>query len=123
MNPRNLARMSFFIITVALMAGAPRQAASQPSAPYSSGYAAKISARTKANIDFKEDIVGSSPRALVQLRTDPTGVITQYKLLKTSGSEPWDTAVLRAIARTGTIPRDIDGRVPAIFEIEFRPRD
>jgi colicin import membrane protein len=31
--------------------------------------------------------------------------------------------VLRAIDRTEILPRDTDGRVPALMTIEFRPRD
>jgi colicin import membrane protein len=31
--------------------------------------------------------------------------------------------VLRAIDRTGTLPRDTDGRVPPVLIITFRPND
>jgi colicin import membrane protein len=31
--------------------------------------------------------------------------------------------VLRAIDRTETLPRDVDGRVPPVMQIEFKPRD
>ena len=51
------------------------------------------------------------------------GTITGRRLVKSSGSKEWDDAVLRAIDRTGELPRDIDGRVPSPILIEFRPRD
>ncbi|HEX5738215.1 MAG TPA: protein TolA, partial [Hydrogenophaga sp.] len=34
-----------------------------------------------------------------------------------------DAAALRAIERTGTLPRDTDGRVPSSFIIGLRPQD
>jgi colicin import membrane protein len=42
--------------------------------------------------------------------------------VSSSGHREWDEAVLRAIDRTGTLPRDADGRVPPVIEITFRPR-
>jgi colicin import membrane protein len=45
------------------------------------------------------------------------------KLVKSSGMKNWDEAVLRAIDRTGSIPRDTDGSVVPEFEIVFRPKD
>ena len=32
-------------------------------------------------------------------------------------------AVLKAIDKTATLPRDEDGRVPPVLEISFRPKD
>jgi colicin import membrane protein len=43
------------------------------------------------------------------------------RLVKPSGNAAWDDAVLRAIDRAGTLPRDVDGRVPTSIEISFRP--
>ncbi|MDO9612682.1 MAG: TonB C-terminal domain-containing protein, partial [Serpentinimonas sp.] len=40
-----------------------------------------------------------------------------------SGHAGWDAAVLRAIERTGRLPRDIDGRVPGVLILGFRPQD
>ena len=44
------------------------------------------------------------------------------RLVTSSGHPDWDEAVLRAVDRTGTLPRDTDGRVPAVITITFRPR-
>jgi len=51
------------------------------------------------------------------------GTITSRKLVRSSGNDAWDDAVLRAIDKTETLPRDTDGRVPPIMQIEFKPRD
>jgi len=40
-----------------------------------------------------------------------------------SGNKAWDEAVLKAIDKTATLPRDEDGRVPSVLEISFRPKD
>ena len=88
----------------------------------SSGYAGRIRARIKPNIVFTEDISGN-PTAEVEVRTSPDGTITSRKLLKASGLPAWDEAVLKAIDKTETLPRDVDGRVPTPLVISFRPKD
>jgi colicin import membrane protein len=35
----------------------------------------------------------------------------------------WDDAILRAIEKTGTLPRDTDGRVPASMILGFSLRN
>jgi colicin import membrane protein len=116
---KNLARM-------AGMAGASGTAESTGTALRSSGpsasYAGRIRARIKPNIVFTKDIAGN-PTAEVEVRTSPDGTIVGRKLLKSSGIDAWDDAVLQAIDKTEVLPRDIDGRVPPLLEISFRPKD
>ncbi|MBP9150461.1 MAG: cell envelope integrity protein TolA [Rhodoferax sp.] len=116
---KNLARM-------AGMAGASGAPSAQGSAQQSSGpsasYAGRIRARIKPNIVFTKDITGN-PMAEVEVRTSPDGTIVGRKLLKSSGVTAWDEAVLQAIDKAEVLPRDIDGRVPAVLEISFRPKD
>lgn len=94
------------------------QKASGPSASYGS----KVRAKVKPNIVFTEDIAGN-PVAEVEVRTTPGGSITSQRLVKSSGNKAWDDAVIKAIIRTETMPRDTDGRVPTPLIIEFRPKD
>ncbi|HSV53169.1 MAG TPA: cell envelope integrity protein TolA [Burkholderiaceae bacterium] len=96
-------------------------AAQQSSGP-SAGYAGRIRGRVKPNIVFTEDIAGN-PTAEVEVRTSPDGTIVGRKLLKSSGSKSWDEAVLKAIDKTETLPRDVDGRVPPLMILEFKPKD
>ena len=88
----------------------------------SAGYAGRIVARVKPNIVFGDDINGN-PMAEVEVRTAPDGSIVGRKLVRSSGNAEWDQAVLRAVDRTGVLPRDVDGRVPSAIVIGFRPRD
>jgi len=43
--------------------------------------------------------------------------------LTSSGVKAWDDTVLRAIDRTGMLPRDTDGRIPSTMVISFRPQE
>ena len=95
--------------------------AQQSSGP-SASYAGKVAARIKPNVVFTESAPGN-PRAEVEVRVAPDGTITGHKLVKSSGNAAWDEAVLRAIDRTATLPRDVDGRVPPSLVIGLRPLD
>lgn len=93
----------------------------QASGP-SPSYAGKLRARIKPNIVFTDDIAGN-PTAEIEVRTASDGSIVSRKLTKTSGLKSWDEAVLKAIDKTDTLPRDTDGRVPSTLIISFRPKD
>lgn len=95
--------------------------AQQSSGP-SATYAGRVAARIKPNVVFT-DMVTGNPRAEVEVRTLPDGTITARRIVKPSGSPAWDEAVLRAIDRTATLPRDTDGRVPVSLIIGLRPLD
>jgi colicin import membrane protein len=88
----------------------------------SAGYGAKVAARVKPNIVYPDAISGN-PRAEVRVRTAPDGTITGATIAKSSGNKAWDDAVIRALQKTETLPRDIDGRVPSDLVIGFRPQD
>ncbi len=88
----------------------------------SGSYGGKVAAKVKPNIVYP-DAVADNPRAVVEVQAAPDGTITRTRLKESSGNKAWDDAVLRALQKTETLPRDVDGRVPATLEIGFRPRD
>jgi colicin import membrane protein len=101
--------------------GAPNAAGTaQRDAGPSAGYAGRIVARVKPNIVLTES-VPSTLRAEVEVRCAPDGTIIGRRLVKSSGNKDWDDAVLRALDRTEVLPRDTDGRVPAVMTIGFTP--
>ena len=108
------------------LAGATGAATDTGSAARSSGpsasYAGRIMARIKPNIVFG-DTPDGNPMATVEVKLAPDGTIVAKRLVKSSGVKAWDEAVLRAIERTEILPRDIDGRVPPPFQIDFKLRD
>lgn len=83
-------------------------------------YAGKLIARVRPNILLTEKLDGN-PKADVEVRAAPNGTILARRLVKSSGNKEWDEAVLRAIDRTGELPRDVDGRVPPVLVITFTP--
>ncbi len=108
------------------LAGATGGAASAGTAQRASGpsgsYGSRVSAIVKPNIVFIDD-TRDNPVALVEVRTAPDGTIVGRKLIKGSGNKAWDEAVLKAIDKTSVLPRDTDGTVPPLLEINFRRRD
>jgi colicin import membrane protein len=116
----NLKRMMGQIPTGTGAAGS-KGAATADAAP-SKSYAGLIVRAIKPNIVFTE-VVSGNPEAVIEVRAAPTGTIIGRRLVKPSGSKEWDEAVLRAIDRTGSLPKDTDGRVPGTVEIVFRPKD
>jgi colicin import membrane protein len=103
--------------------GAP---SSTGTAAHSSGpsasWGAKVQARVRPNIVFADAVEGN-PKAEVEVRTSPDGTIVGKRLVHSSGVKSWDEAVLRALDRTESLPRDVDGRVPSPVIIAFRPHD
>lgn len=94
----------------------------QRSAGPSGSYGGKVAAKVKPNIVYPDAISGN-PRAEVEVRLSPDGTIVGKRLVQPSGNKAWDEAVLRALDKTETLPRDVDGRVPSSLTIGFRPQD
>jgi colicin import membrane protein len=101
--------------------GAPQSTGTaQRDAGPSANYAGKIVARVRPNIVLT-DSVPPTLRAEVEVRAAPDGTITGRRLVKPSGNATWDEAVLRAIDRTDSLPKDDNGRVPSSILIAFTP--
>lgn len=98
--------------------GATAATSSGPSA----SYAGRLIAAIKPNVVFTDSVSGNAA-AEVEVRAGPSGSILSRRLVRSSGHKDWDEAVLRAIDRTGTLPRDVDGRVPPVILMAFRPNE
>lgn len=94
----------------------------QRSSGPSGSYGGKVAAKVKPNIVYP-DVIPGNPRAEVEVRAAPDGTITGVRLTQSSGNKAWDDAVVRALYKTETLPRDVDGRVPPALVIGFRPKD
>ena len=94
----------------------------QRNAGPSGAYGGMVSAKVRPNIVYPDAISGN-PRAEVEVRLSPDGTIVGKRLVQSSGNKAWDDAVLRALDKTETLPRDVDGRVPPSLTIGFRPQD
>lgn len=89
----------------------------------SASYGGRIQARIKPNITFDPSSISGNPAAEVEVRCAPDGTIIYRKLIKSSGFEKWDIAVLKAIDKTEILPRDVDGRVHSPLLLRFVPND
>ena len=95
----------------------------QRNAGPSGAYGGMVSAKVRPNIVYPDAISGN-PRAEVEVRLSPDGTIVGKRLVKPSGNKAWDEAVLRALDKTETLPRDVGGRAPpASMIIGFSPQD
>lgn len=95
----------------------------QRNAGPSGGYGGMVAAKVKPNIVYPDALSGN-PRAEVEVRLSPDGTIVGKRLAKPSGNKAWDEAVLRALDKTETLPRDVGGRAPpASMIIGFSPQD
>jgi len=96
-------------------------AAAQNAAP-SAGWVGKVKGKVRPLIIYSDE-GAANPTAEVQVTLAPDGRILGTKVLKASGDGDWDRAVLRAIEKAETLPRDTDGRVPSVIILTFRPRE
>ena len=92
----------------------------------SASYAGRLRAKLKPNIVLFEATraqISGNPVAEVEVTAAFDGSITARKLIKSSGVKAWDDAVLRAIDKMESLPRDIDGRAPPLLVIVSSLRD
>jgi len=102
-----------------------KASAAKASAP-SGTYLGRLRARVRPNITFPESqlqTVKGNPEAEVEVTCSATGEITSKKLIRSSGNPAWDEAVMNAIEKTGTLPRDENGNMPPKISFGFKPRD
>ncbi len=89
-------------------------------------YLGRLRARVKPNITFPDsqlqNVMGN-PAAEVEVTCSPSGEILAAKLTVSSKNEAWDQAVLNAVNKTGSLPRDENGNMPTKISFSFRPRD
>ncbi len=92
----------------------------------SASYLGRLRGRVKPNITFPDsqlqNVVGN-PAAEVEVTCSPSGQIISVNLKVKSGNEAWDQAVLKAVEKTGSLPRDENGHMPSKISFSFRPRD
>jgi len=84
-------------------------------------YAEKIVRRIRPNITYPGDLPSGVPSCEVEIKVKPDGEIYSRKILKSSGYQLWDAAIIRAIDRTERLPLDTDGKAPSVLIINFKP--
>jgi colicin import membrane protein len=117
----NLRRLMGQVASAAAGTPNPRPGNTPAEGAPSREYAGKIAAAIYPNIIVTEAIAGN-PRTEVEVRAGPNGSIISRRIVKPSNNKDWDEAVLKAIDRTASLPRDTDGRVQPVMIIGFTPQ-
>jgi len=92
----------------------------QVTAGPSAAWAGRVVARVRPNFVYTDHISGD-PTVEVELKLSPDGTIIGRKIAKSSGNSKLDDAILRAIDKTETLPKESDGTVPSSGTIVFNP--
>ena len=95
--------------------------AAQNAAP-STSYGGLIRAKIRPLIVFT-GYAEFNAAAEVEVTLAPGGSVISRRLIKSSGYKDWDEAVLRAIDKAASMPRDTDGRVPSTLILSFKPTE
>ncbi len=95
--------------------------AAQSAAP-SANYLSRLRKLVRDQVVFNGTVPGNAA-AEVAVTTAPGGTIISSRLIKSSGHKEWDEAVIRALEKLGSLPRDTDGRVPPSLTLVFRQTD
>jgi colicin import membrane protein len=87
--------------------------AAQSAAP-SSSYAGRIVQQIRDNTKYSNPET-DQPSVLIMVKTAPNGDIRETRVITSSGNRLFDEAVLRGIKKMGSVPRDIDGKIPEVL--------
>ena len=77
----------------------------------------------RAQLKFDTTGLPHTLETVVEIRATASGTVLSRQLLRRSGNDAWDNAVLRAIDAASPLPRDRQGTTPGVIEITFRPVD
>ena len=89
-----------------------------------SGYADKVRRKVKPFIVFNPEAVVGNPAVVIEIELAPDGVILSRNIAATSGDTNWDRAVLLALDRAQSLPKDDNGVIPMRqMKLTFKPKD
>jgi colicin import membrane protein len=88
------------------------------------GWTDKVIKKVKPLIVFNPESIAGNPAAVVKVNLAPDGAILSTDLLSSSGNAGWDRAVLLALTRAETLPKDDNGKIPQReVKLTFKPKD
>ena len=88
------------------------------------GWTDKVIKKVKPLIVFNAESVGGNPAAVIQVSLAPDGAILSTSVLSSSGNANWDRAVLLALSRAESLPKDDNGKIPQReVNLTFKPKD
>ena len=88
------------------------------------GWTDKVIKKVKPLIVFNAESVSGNPAAVIQVSLAPDGAILNTSLVSSSGNPSWDRAVLLALSRAESLPKDDNGKIPQReVKLTFKPKD
>lgn len=88
------------------------------------GWTDKVIKKVKPLIVFNPESVNGNPAAVIQVNLAPDGAILSTSILSSSGNPSWDRAVLLALSRAESLPKDDNGKIPQReVKLTFKPKD
>jgi colicin import membrane protein len=88
------------------------------------GWTDKVIKKVKPLIVFNAESVSGNPAAVIQVSLAPDGAILNTSILNSSGNSSWDRAVLLALSRAESLPKDDNGKIPQReVKLTFKPKD
>ena len=88
------------------------------------GWTDKVIKKVKPLIVFNAESVSGNPAAVIQVNLAPDGAILSTSVLSSSGNPSWDRAVLLALSRAESLPKDDNGKIPQReVKLTFKPKD
>jgi colicin import membrane protein len=89
-----------------------------------SGWTDKVIKKVKPLIVFNPESISGNPAAVIQVNLAPDGAILSSSVLSSSGNPSWDRAVLLALSRAESLPKDDNGKIPQReVKLTFKPKD
>lgn len=88
------------------------------------GWTDKVVKKVKPLIVFNPESISGNPAAVVKVNLAPDGAILSTDLITSSGNGGWDRAVLLALTRAESLPKDDNGKIPQReVKLTFKPKD
>ena len=88
------------------------------------GWTDKVVKKVKPLIVFNPESISGNPAAVIQVSLAPDGAILSTSILTSSGNPSWDRAVLLALSRAESLPKDDNGKIPQReVKLTFKPKD
>ena len=88
------------------------------------GWTDKVIKKVKPLIVFNPESVSGNPATVVKVNLAPDGAILETIILTSSGNASWDRAVLLALTRAESLPKDDNGKIPQReVKLTFKPKD
>ena len=88
------------------------------------GWTDKVIKKVKPLIVFNPESISGNPATVIKVNLAPDGAILETSILTSSGNAGWDRAVLLALSRAESLPKDDNGKIPQReVKLTFKPKD